>query len=395
MLQDLTDRQQLLFSRLVTLGEWATNRKFPFRVLEIIGFGSFFRGKPRPHDVDLVLRVENSDRATELKRLVDLVKTLRRDWDLQEKFETPSAAISDLVKLKDQRVSDISDSEIKLFLTWIAGYSWNMIFHQDYLGAYDYLSSHAIAKRLIKASLPNLNVVLFVGPKEPDKPVGLRCGFNVSIWSQDRPDTASNLFELLTETSVRENATRELAFFREELARISATVRLHEAEIELLRKIPKRRQPSSDSSRWFETYAKNHPDLIAATAELDRAYKPNSQTEDRVPISTRDRALIELATEVDELRVEIKRLYRRNDLLEPLRDSLAYFKSGKAETELPAEEYAATCLLSRGSKTEKAKCAEFLRSFGLPVDRVLNRIAKEERMYSRAAQVRLKLFTEQ
>jgi predicted nucleotidyltransferase len=395
MLQHLTDRQQLLFSRLVTLGEWATNRKFPLRVLEIIGFGSFFRGKPRPNDVDLVLRVENSDRATELKRLVDLVRSLRKDWDLQEKFESPSAAISELVMVKDQRVSDISDVDIDLFLWWIDGYSWNMLFHQDYVGGYDYLSSHGISKRLIKASLPNLNVVLFVGPKEPDKPVGLRCGFTVSIWSQDRPDTSANLSEVLADTSVRENAARELAFFTEELAKISATVRLHEAEIELLRNMPKRRRPPADSSRWFEMYAKDHPDLTAATAERDRAYKPNSQTEDRVPVASRDRALPELAKEVDELRAEIKGLYRRNDLLEPLRDSLAYFKSGKAESDLPAEEYVATCLLSRGSKAAKIKCAEFLRSFGLPVDRVLNRIAKEERRYSRAAQVRLKLFTDQ
>ena len=51
----LTKRQSVLFERLVKLGELAVKDVLPVKVTSIKGFGSFFRGKPSPKDVDLAI----------------------------------------------------------------------------------------------------------------------------------------------------------------------------------------------------------------------------------------------------------------------------------------------------------------------------------------------------
>lgn len=38
----LSSRQKVLFNRLTALGEWITAGKLPFKIKEIVGFGSFF-----------------------------------------------------------------------------------------------------------------------------------------------------------------------------------------------------------------------------------------------------------------------------------------------------------------------------------------------------------------
>lgn len=387
MLDHLTDRQQLLFDRLVTLGDWATKGELPMRVLEIRGFGSFFRGKPRPQDVDLLIRIQRPEHLPEFDLFVGLLKQIRCDWDLEERYDTPMRAIAALASASDERLNGISPPHIKRFLNWVESYSWKMLRPQTIHGQCSFSGPEDYAKRMIKKTLPNLNVFQFMNPRETDqKPSGLRCGFTVSIWSEDRPNTADNLTALMTETAMRSNAIRELAYFEVQHQEISALVAYHEAEIELLQRIPKRKKKADCSWTWFNAFSTDHSDLAEVSTALKLAQQNSNEFVEQkwgraTSSSEPTLSLTKLASQVDKQRKGIKRLFIRNDLLESLRTELAHFKSGAATTDLKAEEYAVVEMLRHGSKSEKVKKADFLRDMGFPVDRMLKRMAKHPFRY--------------
>ena len=378
---NLTDRQKILFERLVTLGDWATSGELPLAVFEIIGFGSFFRGKPRPQDVDLIIRTDSQHQPAEFDKLVGILESIRYDWDLEEKHATPREAIEGLVRSSDERLPSSSNRELQRFFNWIESYSWNMLRPQTIQGECSLKAPHDYAKRMIKKRLPNLNVVQFLGASDAvGRPTGLRCGFTVSVWSKQRSDTRSNLLKLLSQDAMLGNAERELAYFEVQQQEIAAQVALRKAEIQLLRRIPKRRKKTECSWSWFNAICKDHKELAPAKRRLERAMERTKQfCETEWGKAQRGgkkcSSLETLAMEVDHRRTEIKKLYIQNDFLELLRGDLAHFKSGAAHTKLPAEEYVTQEMLRSGSKKAKSEKAEFLREMGLPVDRVLRRMA--------------------
>ena len=373
----LTDRQQLLFDRLVTLGDWATNGELPLRVLEIRGFGSFFRGKPRPSDVDLILRVQRPDHLPEFDRFIKVLNAINYDWKLAKRFPTPKDALAGLREDGDSRCADVVDEEHRKFSNWVEAYSWKMLRPDTFHGQCSFEAPEGYAKRMVKRHLPNLNIIHFQNPSDEDvRPLGLRCGFTVSIWKSEATDTAQNLRRLLSEEIVTENLLRELAYFDIQIPEVEALTRLYEAEIELLNRIPRRRKKPQSSWKWFEKFSDDHADLLKFQQQLKAAQKASERFDKEEwgrPPNGKVVSLSETAKEADQARKRLKQLYQRNEMLESIRDRLAHFKSGRAETDLPAKEYVVDELLNDGSQKAKEKVAAFLRTLGYPVDRVLRR----------------------
>lgn len=381
MAMQLSERQQILFERLVTLGEWATKGELPSQVLEIRGFGSFFRGKPRPSDVDLILRVQRPDHLPEFDRFITLVKSVRYDWKLEKRFPTPQEALDRLRSNGDKRCTEATDDEYRKFLNWIEPYSWNMLRPDTIHKECSFEAPEDYAKRMVKRQLPNLNIVMFQNPDDTEiRPVGLRCGFTVLLWSTKFTDTAANLNSLLAEQTVVDNLQQEMAYFNVQIPKVEAQASLYDAEIELLSRIPRRRKQISSSWNWLESFSKGHTSLKAFQEQLEKAEKAADRFDKeewgRHPQSD-VASLAQTAQKADEARKKLKQLYQRNDLLEALRNRLAYFKSGCAKSDLPAKEYVVNDLLSEGSQKKKEQMADFLRTLGYPVDRVLQRNERE------------------
>ncbi|QDT24353.1 hypothetical protein [Gimesia chilikensis] len=380
---ELTKRQKTLFDRLVTLGEWANTGELPYHPLEILGFGSFFRGKRNPNDIDLIFRIPK-EHLPEFDEFVQLLYEIRNDWDLEERNANPHDALVELRTNEDQRVANFSDSVFRKYLNWIKPYSWNMLRPNDIHQHNEIASPYAYSKRMIKMNLPKLNVVSYLSPEEEKmKRDGLRCGFVVSIWSKDSPDTVSNLKRLLSEECVVQNLARELAYFDVQISEVSAYKQLLEAEIELLLKIPRRRK-AKNGSIWFDEYSESHANLVVVHQGYNSAKEASKRFDEEQwgkEIDIKIRSVAESAKTADQSRKTLKELYRLNDMLESIRNVLAYFKSGEDETELNAKEYVVDCILKSGSQKLKDEKAEFLRNRGFPVDHVLKKKERDHRKH--------------
>ena len=201
-----TSRQKLLFDRLVQLGELATNDKLPSKILEITGFGSFFRGKPKPTDVDLFIRYERLNHKPEFKKFRSLISGLFGVDDVQDTYETPKDAIVGLSESSHSLFVDVNANELQSFLAWIEGYSWSMLCPQTLAVQLAIEGSLHYSYRMLKRLLPNLNIAVWVDPNETGrKPGGLRCGFSESIWTPERVDVTSTVMQILSDECVRKN----------------------------------------------------------------------------------------------------------------------------------------------------------------------------------------------
>ena len=72
-----TKRQAVLLERLVTFCERCGSPDLPMRVDRVIGYGSFFRGKERPADVDLLVVV--GARHPDFERFSAIVEKLEKE----------------------------------------------------------------------------------------------------------------------------------------------------------------------------------------------------------------------------------------------------------------------------------------------------------------------------
>src|SRR5207253_10012124 len=67
----MTKRQGVLLDRLVAFCQRCGSPDLPMKVVRVMGYGSFFRGKDRPADVDL--RVVVGERHSDFERFVEIV----------------------------------------------------------------------------------------------------------------------------------------------------------------------------------------------------------------------------------------------------------------------------------------------------------------------------------
>ena len=162
----------------------------------------------------------------------------------------------------------------------------------------------------------------------------------------------------------------ERSYFLTQIPGITASVKYREAEIAMLKRLPTQQQSSGDHWRWFDEFSKGHPDLAEVALQLERTRSIRTSIEE-TDVHDDGSPLLKLADEVDQLRKELKYLYTRNDHLESLRNTLAYFRSGAKNYGLNVDEFAVYEMLNRGSKAAKRKCKEFLESMGYPVDGIV------------------------
>jgi hypothetical protein len=375
----MTQRQRVLLDRLLTLGTWLSDGKLPVQVTEVYGFGSFFRGKAQPRDVDLVLRCLLEDTAD--FQLFSTLLDKATYGGFSSDFSTPQAA---LLHVFDQHYSSLLPGVInvtaqrRLFEEWIEGYTWGMLFDTTFHRQLTLRSATEIARRLIKRHLPNLNVPMWLSPDRPIDKCGLNAGFAILVWSREKPDIRANVETALTQDQRQLSVLAELAKFDPVLFRQETLYDLLTKASEQLLRTPRSRTRSESPEKWLRRWAKRHfgPDAhtldSAMTVErmsatfgdkalalaVGKEYAPRSY--DGVPLE-------HLSALVEAKRKRIKSLWRNLEVYPAIIRALAAYKSNSVSTDLTAREFVLDRLQSTRNQRQWKMLVPILADLGISV----------------------------
>lgn len=234
-------RQQVLIERLVRFGTAVQERRLPLKVCEVLGFGSFFRGKPNAKDVDLVIR----HTGLENQQFTDFhayVEEIRHNKQLRDRYATPREAFIAAYRSKRQNmfpgfVDD--DEQVNVYASWLDGYSWSMLFPRTVASQSTCDLPQSYMYRFMRRNFPNLNIALAVGPNGDAYLPALRTGFLVSIWLPERTDIRANIEHSLQP----EQVARAIA---DDAKSLNRQIFLLQASLEILTAIAKQLRSGKD-----------------------------------------------------------------------------------------------------------------------------------------------------
>ena len=375
MLSGLTDRQELLIERLSALADMASARSLPMDVVEIVGFGSFFRGKPRPKDMDLFIRCVARPVRPDFERFAGLLKTIRKEPTYQERFNTPKEAMDfEYRRQNAPRLPGFDDGELERgrFCDWLDGYSWNMMYPDNLWEQVGIDFPEGYTKRMIKRRLPNLNIVEFVSAGDTEPLVGLRSGFRVSLWTTEKRDTVANLTAALAPERIMENTLRDLRSFEVQLPAIKAEIVLLRAEIDLMFRIIRPQSPAQPKWIWHNEWSRDHPEL----RDAQRLHRNKESVAEefikegwKMPVPTEYFTLThgKALAMTERLRKEIKGLHETVEMLKEVQASLAFYQSGNARGGYTVHDFVPIDVLSRGNARRRKAKEIFLKELGIKI----------------------------
>lgn len=370
---DLTKRQRVLFERLVGLAPLIQSGGVPLVVVEVLGFGSFFRGKTDARDVDLMFRCRRHPPRPDFARFSTLLEKIRYERAYQEQFASPEEAIDAAYRAADSpRLPGFDDSEVERtrFRDWLHGHTWNMLHAKSIHDESRIKSPEEFARRGVKRHLPNLNVMQFLN--EDDSRHAIRCGFTVRLWSSEHPDIESLLAEALSEERVYENTLQELRYFEKQLPVLQADANLLQVGIATLLAKRKPEMPAKHPYSWLEAFEKECVDLQPHKDRLRLARSKAVKFDDRergspVPSKYLSLGYPKASAKTEKMRKEIKGLYQRIEQLKVVQWSLALYLSGDFPTDHSIESFTGIHALDQGSKKDRKLMEPLLIELGIPI----------------------------
>ena len=198
----MKERLEILCDR---VKEW----RLPLNIEEIWGFGSFFRLKDRPGDVDLILKYSHSNPDYDtFEQILDRTIPRRSDGDpLKEAFLKIAA-----IELTEDEFEELSP----IFTKWIKGYTWNVIFSGLARIPALKINKIEITKRVLLRDLAGIHIYKIVSD---DESLDRLLAVSISrIWSTDSTDAPANLEAILSPEKVRLARVKELENFDSELS---------------------------------------------------------------------------------------------------------------------------------------------------------------------------------
>lgn len=358
-----TRRQKLLLSRLAELGEHLQQRTLPVNVVEVIGFGSFFRGKSSPKDVDLLFRC-NREASPRFATFLRLLGQIRATPSYRKENREPLGALLSAYEEAEAGLPSDGVDHRALFAEWLHGYSWNMLCPTTFIGQLGCTDPTTFTKRLLRRCLPNLNVFGYLGPTPEPEDATLRAGFLESIWTPARPDLIANVEEALAPERVRSNTVKEWRNFEKQRFRLRSNLDLLTQLIAKLRTAPRAEAKSENSDGWYKTWCRKCAGDEPSARVLEQfATGGWLMTEEQLqaglgivldPLSEP----ADLAQHVEQLRGEVKELQL---FVEAVRDVLCTLIRCKANCEA-VEQDEAIFVPARVLSRETAKRQALLRS---------------------------------
>lgn len=376
---EFSKRQQVLLDRLITLGQWSTEGRLPVRVLEVYGFGSFFRGKDRPRDVDLLFRRAKED-TNEFRLFSKLLDQVCAVPSSSKEVSTPQAA---LLQAFDEHYSDLIPGLIDireqraLFGWWMEGYTWKMFSTSDMIRRLALRNPMEIAKRLVKRNLPNLNVCWWIGPEEPADRSGLRAGFVVLLWAEEKPDVRANIEAALRDDRRRGSILEDLTRFDGDLFRIETQIDLMKKGFGRLLRTPRSRKRAKEHFEWLRAWVKRQKGICADALEKAMLYDDLMSQEEIVktlgltyPSPSYDGMSVDQLGElVEKKRSRLRLLHHYLDVVREAIGLLAGYKSGWSVKVRSPKDFLVTQFLYNKTPTWWKKANPVLADLGLDISR--------------------------
>lgn len=352
----LSSRQKLLMSRLAALGQQALDRQLPVEVTEILGFGSFFRGKQRPKDVDLLIRYAR-DHGRAFGAFRAILEHVAQDVSNQYDFDRPLAAF---LAEYDRRHANMLpglvsvDEERDLFQRWLEPYSWPMLFPKTVADACAWDDPCGFTRRLLRRTLPNVNVAYFIFADMAPEELGLRAGFTELIWSRDKPDIGTNILAALAPEKMFVNTQKDFRNFDRQLFRLRATLgMLEQFAREALKEPPP--EPASRLRRSIlcqETLMTENEVL----QELNQAYQ--CRDVDELPASV-------LGDLVEEYRAEVKELWNTVEAMRQVIWAMDWYWRAERRPRVPIEAFIGAEFLGGKASSQRKLFARLLSNLGI------------------------------
>lgn len=253
---------------------------------EIWGFGSFFRAKERPNDVDIVIKYKKSGSKDLLYHLFyDFMQKAREAYRKEgyddSRFPTPKDALSYCLsasrewkfhpdfdsKYELEFPSDeaMRASVISILDNWIEGITWNMIYKETVpIAAY---TRDVLTRRVIQRDLPGIRVspggFVEVGERPPIWPDKLHL-----IWSKENPDVRKNLEKAFEQPNLHDTLLQDLQNISMQLEPLKVQLQKDEHVFRLL----------SASKIWFS----NEKELESWIEDTEKSFKETLNEDQKV-----------------------------------------------------------------------------------------------------------------
>lgn len=379
----LSGKQRALIAQLERLVSIVQKEQLPVEVLAIHGFGSFFRGKKDPRDVDVKIEYGDNNRFYDLfRKAVETIADLaRRDATVESR--TPQEVFNSTVEQLIQQNPDdsVTWKEFRnVCSNWLQGITWNMIFSDEYSYAID---RHRLTDRLLKRNSRNVNISHGIGKLLTDT--------IFVVWSREKNDFRKNMQEIFSPATIKQSRIQSLREF--ELQLVGA--RLH---VDYLRTLFKAKTEGGEYRKIKDEEMEKRFPVIARVKKrrLGERWTVTSESDlkeldlklDFDPSKYENRSDDELEKIVEEKRVELKKTY---EIVEVLETVSGYYldllvervtKGELASNKIPI--YLALFTLEKVPKklVKEERIRECLRMLGLPEHEIeTNKGSRGDRTY--------------
>jgi hypothetical protein len=175
----VSKRQAVLLDRLATFCDRCGSPDLPVQVSEVIGYGSFFRGKESPNDIDAVVV------APEDHPLFEKFIAIVRDQISRMHVASPA---EEMLRIAAEHPDPQVAGSARLFSDWLKGMSFETLFEaRNILQQMTRYEALRFAERILGDGLPRIRFH-----------VHRRDDFTTAkvkhvVWTPDRPDVGANV----------------------------------------------------------------------------------------------------------------------------------------------------------------------------------------------------------
>lgn len=372
--QRLSTRQRSLLKQLERVVKTAQETELPMEVLEILGFGSFFRNKRNAKDVDI--KIEYGKEHQFFVPFCDLMKTISenaRQNDVDSTHPTPYDLFDKLIadRLKENDNKEFLEEFQRICGNWLQGITWNMLYNEEYNSVLD---RHRLTDRILKRSSRNVIISHGIGR--------LLTNTIFSVWSTKKPDFKENIRQIFSPEVIRRSRLSCLQEFEIQIA----ALKLHSEFLYKWFKLETEHGytivPEKEVEKYFPAITRRFMDEISWNAmtedelhELGIEYKFDSLVYQKYT----DDELEELVE--NQKRKELKNMRETVQVFRSIIYYLDYYIHRMNSGEIPRDKvalYVAWYALEKIPKGEvnEPRIRENLRRLGLPEDMITTENSK-------------------
>lgn len=334
----MTPRQKVLLERLKTLCDRASSDTLlPARAVSVWGYGSYFRSKERPRDVDLDIVIDRSGPGFDLWRL------LYDNFDeAAHGYDDPKVGIKRYFSRLYEGEPGVRKSVQETIDLWLEGYTWS-IFAKDHNFP---PTAEFILERVLTRGLPGVHIFKAMASLDEIKQSSKAKEF-VLVWDREHPDVEANVKASLGEDALSKRVAEETNTVRAQLAAYlfeeKVVTKLFKGLVEL-----HERPPTLDFDgweRWLQNAAEDEfgsSEAVTTTLSNIRAGWPASVT------AVSASGVPEMP--VEKLREELRDALRRVEVEREAVKAIIYYYGERKEPERRWREYVAALAMKNSPK---------------------------------------------